>query len=177
MALTAGHCWHGTTSGTITSGSAGFFGTLTGQNALFNGTTADARLVETANATTFNWVYWADTLKDRVVGGAHAAYGDIQVGDTVCIRAYVLQPAPCGPVTAVNFSYSFTTPCSCVIHRGVVANYDRAPGNSGGAITSASGFTGVGVHSASDGTGVNGGIFSHVAEVRARLNVTVSTTP
>ncbi len=55
MALTAGHCFYGYSSGTVTSGAT--FGTLTTQSAYGPGSSADARLVETVNSTTYNWLY------------------------------------------------------------------------------------------------------------------------
>lgn len=169
MALTSGHCWFGFTSGTVNSGAAGFFGTLTGQNALEEGSPADARLIETANASSENWVYYAESLREREVGQAHQLYTDAALGDMVCVRAYVLQADPCGTVQSVHV-VDYVTACDCFVNTQILANYDSAGGNSGGAVISPSGYTAVGVHRGA------GSVFTHIALAEQELNVTVSTS-
>lgn len=172
MALTAGHCWYGSTSGSRYGGSAGFFGTLTSQNSLYQGSEADARLVETANASTYNWLYHSPSNTQQVVGQGKTYY-TTPVGTLLCIYAYVLQSGNCGSVEYIEFDYSSST-CGCTIYNAMLADYASVDGNSGGAVGSTGGYTAVGVHS---GRSAGLGRFSHIEKVLYWLNVSLSVSP
>lgn len=170
MALTAGHCWWGSDFGNRYSG--GFYGNLTTQNVYGPGSSADARLVETENATTNNWLYHSESNKGRVVGQRHLL-PDTEFGDIVCLYAYPEQDLNCGSVEQLRMNaYSMT--CECMLADQYFSFYESADINSGGAIGSQNGYTAIGIHG-----GRNGGFarWTHIYFALAGLNVTLSTSP
>jgi V8-like Glu-specific endopeptidase len=170
--LTAGHCWSTATSGSRYSGSAGFFGSLTSDNAYYGGSQADARLIQTSDSTTNNWIFVNDQTAHATVGQKHA-YSTTGVGTFVCLHAYVEQGGKCGPVTYINYNYSSDT-CSCMLYNAMIADYNSVPGNSGGPVSSSSGYTAVGLHSGPVG---DQGRFTHIQKAEQWLGVTVMTSP
>jgi len=159
--LTAGHCFQGDTSSALHSGSAGLFGYLTSESWYFHNSMADARLVSTADSTTYNWIYTTSN-QAQPVSGDHVA-AQTAVGTFVCLYAYVLQPGNCGTVSLREVSSS-RSDCGCTLRLQFYATYAREGGNSGGPISSQTGATAVGIHSGatSDGTA----IFSHIQYVQ-----------
>lgn len=155
--ITAGHCFRGNTSSALHSGSAGLFGYLTTRTWYYQGSRADARLISTADSTTNNWIYTRATQQQTVTGKHSAA--QTMVGTFVCVYAYVLQNGNCGNVTVREVDSS-RADCNCTLRLQFHANYAREGGNSGGAVSSQTGATAVGIHSAATAGGA--AVFSHV---------------
>lgn len=104
MVLTAGHCWYGSTVGTRYSGSAGQFGSLTSYNALYGGTQADARLLQTGDSTTNNWIFVNNSTAHASVTQKHS-YAATKQGTFVCSHSYIEQSNKCGVVSYLAYDY------------------------------------------------------------------------
>ncbi len=144
-ALTAGHCWWGTNSGTVASGSA-TYGSLTGTNALTNGTHADMRFISIPSNSQ-PWLYQNASNKARVVTGSSLG----SVGAVACLFGRNSENARCGTISSTNASHTSNT-CSCVVYGQSAASYSSAGGDSGGAVASSStGNVARGVHSGTFG--------------------------
>ncbi|MFF4268234.1 S1 family peptidase [Streptomyces virginiae] len=144
-ALTAGHCWWGTNSGSVASGSA-TYGSLTGTNALTNGTHADMRFISIPSGGQ-PWLYQNAANKARVVTGSSLG----SVGSTACLFGRNSENARCGTISSTNASHTSST-CGCVVYGQSAASYSSAGGDSGGAVASSStGNVARGVHSGSFG--------------------------
>lgn len=170
MALTAGHCWYGYNSGTVygsPTNSGASFGSLNSSNALYQGSTADARVVDTPNSTTQPWIYWVGGT-EWVIRGKRDRL-EISEGDRVCLRAYVQQSPMCANVSYVDSTFRVEA-CSCDVQDFMFAPYGRTGGNSGGPVVTDDGRVALGIHS-----GTNGGLgrFSPVSEAESRLGVSV----
>ena len=172
---TAGHCWDELTSLRLVSGSAGTFGYLNSNVSWRNDPTpeSDARAVATLDAETFNWVYRSDTPQG-VIGQGHT-YAAADAGTPVCLWASLLVADNCGTIQS-NFYSKYYPPSQTTIPTFVIMNPDAncVPGNSGGAVTSVSGFTGVGMISFKDNDRCG---FSHIHYIQNDLNASLSTSP
>jgi hypothetical protein len=85
----------------------------------------------------------------------------------------VLPSKNCGTIKETHFTYTSPT-CNCTIHKAMLADYDRFGGNSGGAVSSESGFTAVGLHSGANGAYAR---FSHIVEALDRTGTNLMTAP
>lgn len=144
-AVTAGHCWRGTNSGAVASGS-GTYGSLTGTNALNNGTHADMRYISIPSDSRA-WLYQNNSNKARVVTGS--ALGS--VGSTSCLFGRNSATPRCGTISSTNASHTSST-CNCVVYGQSAASYASSGGDSGGAVASNStGNVARGVHAGTYG--------------------------
>jgi hypothetical protein len=130
-AVTAGHCAYGRTSGTVKSGRA-VYGSLTGNNALKNGSHADMRYIKISGDAK-PWLYQNNANKARVV--KKQALGT--VGATSCLFGRNSANPRCGKITSTNASHKDET-CgnNCVIRGQSAATFASKPGDSGGAVAS-----------------------------------------
>lgn len=163
---TAGHCWYGVTSGTVTSGTQ-TFGSLNSVNALVTNTFCDCRLVSTGGASTPNRVYFSNA-SPYVAITSKRTYS--AVGDSVRLLGRNTQSS--GTVAYVEYTYSSGT-CSCTVNGGTLASYSQVSGDSGGAITSTGGSVGVGLHS---GGSAGYGRYFEVVNIQNWLSATVATS-
>lgn len=164
---TAGHCWYGSTSGTVTSGTQSY-GSLNAVNALVNNTFCDCRLVSTtAGAATDNRVYYSDASKYLAVTGKRS-YSS--AGDTVRVLGRSTQNS--GTVQYTGYQYWGST-CNCAVNGAVLATYASTGGDSGGAVTSTGGSVAVGLHS---GRSSDLGRYFEVAQIEYAMNGSVLTS-
>ncbi|MFH9824564.1 MULTISPECIES: chymotrypsin family serine protease [Streptomyces] len=148
-AVTAGHCDWGRNSGAVKSGGAAY-GSLTGTNALKNGSHADMRYIKIASNAK-PWLYQNNSSKARVV--RNAALGS--VGATSCLFGRNSATPRCGTLTSTNASHRSST-CNCVVYGQSVATFSAAPGDSGGAVASSTvGSTARGILSGRYGAGMH----------------------
>ncbi|MGQ0466254.1 MAG: hypothetical protein ACT4QG_13130 [Sporichthyaceae bacterium] len=146
--LTAGHCWWGSNSGTVTSGSAGTFGHKTSLNALSPGTHADMRYLAAGDPRA--WLYEDNTDRQRVVTGSNLG----AVGLTACLYARSSATPRCGTIKSTNASHKSST-TGFTVYGQSSATYGSSSGDSGGAVASGTvGNIARGVHVASPGGGV-----------------------
>lgn len=145
-ALTAGHCWPNSTSGTGTSGTAGNFGTLNAINVWENGSHADLRLIRTTASR--GWLYANASQKARVVNGVSLPFVD----GASCLYGRNLEGGRCGVINSTNVSCSYDG--GIVIYGLSRARGDQSGGDSGGAVgvSSGSGTKAQGVAACSSST-------------------------
>jgi hypothetical protein len=144
-AVTAGHCWLGTNSGAVKSGS-GTYGSLTGTNALKAGTHADMRFISIPSNSKA-WLYQNAANKARVVKKSSLG----SVGSTSCLFGRNSENPRCGTISSTNASHTSST-CNCVVYGQSAASYSSAGGDSGGAVASSTkGDVARGVHAGSYG--------------------------
>ncbi len=143
--VTSGHCWFGSTTGSVTSGSAGTFGSKTSLNALSNGTHADMRYLSVSDGPA--WLYEDNTDKQRVVTGSSLG----AVGLTACLYGRNSSTPRCGTIKSTNTSHKSST-TGYMIYGQSSATYSSAFGDSGGAVASGTvGNIARGVHSGTFG--------------------------
>lgn len=142
--MTAGHCWYGQNSGTITSGGQSF-GSLNSTNFLYHNSWCDCRLIATGSATTLGYFYRADFDKYQDISSAP---NTVEVGDQV--KLYGQYNQSLSSVSQLDYTYTSST-CSCTIMNSALAGYVDQPGDSGGTIASATGTSAYGIHSGGSG--------------------------
>lgn len=143
--ITAGHCWYGTNSGTVSS--SGTYGSLTSTNALYGGSHADMRYISVSDSRP--WLYQSSSVPARTVTGSSLG----SVGSTSCLFGRNSASARCGTISSTNASH-YSGTCGCTIYVQSVASYSSAGGDSGGAVASSStGNIARGVHSGTFGGG------------------------
>lgn len=148
-AVTAGHCWFGTNSGAVLSGSS-TYGSLTSTNALTNGTHADMRWISIPNGA-MPWIYASDSAKQNVVKNQSLG----SVGASACLLGRNNPSPRCGTITSTNSSHVSST-TGYVVYGQSRASFAAAGGDSGGAVASSStGITARGIVSNGGGGGVN----------------------
>lgn len=162
---TAGHCWYGSNSGLVASGTQ-TFGSLNGSNWLFSGSHCDCRLV-TTSGTTPNRLYRNNADKYQPVT-SKTAYS--QVGDYV--RLYGRNTQSTGQVTYLEYTYISPT-CGCQLSQATLASYSSAPGDSGAAIASTGGSIAKGIHSGRSGDEAR---FFEIWVVESQMGVTIRTS-
>lgn len=177
---TAGHCWSNetnnssTTTGFINSGTAGTFGTLNSRVSFLRDSTpeSDSRLIDTTDSSSSN-VVWS-TAAQKAITVRHT-YPAADNGTPVCLWGYMLPADNCGTIDTNNYSVWYPW-SDTFIPTFVHMNADMTCGDglSGGAYTSTSGSTGVGVHAGFHGGGC---FFSHIHYVENDLGATLSLTP
>ncbi|MFE7276071.1 hypothetical protein [Streptomyces sp. NPDC057623] len=144
-AVTAGHCWRGTNSGAVKSGS-GTYGSLTSTNALKAGTHADMRFISIPSNSKA-WLYQNASNKARVV--KKSSLGSI--GSTSCLFGRNSEKPRCGTISSTNASHTSST-CNCVVYGQSAASYSSDGGDSGGAVASSTkGDVARGVHAGAYG--------------------------
>lgn len=166
VATSAGHCWYGTTLGTVTSGGQSF-GSLNSTTAYYSNGWCDCRLLNTTSGVTVgDAVYFSDATPYAAFSGKRSYSA---VGDTVRLLGQYTQQN--GRVEYINYVYNGPT-CGCRMQGGVLATCTSIDGDSGGAVTSTGGTIAVGVHS---GNSAGLGRFHEVRNIETYLGVTVLT--
>lgn len=125
-ALTAGHCWADRNSGTVTSGTAGAYGTLNSVNTYQNGSHADLRLIRTTSSRA--WIYRSSATKAQTVTGISLPFVD----GTACLYGRNSEAVRCGTITSTNTSCSSG---GVTIYGLVRSSTNMRGGDSGGAVS------------------------------------------
>jgi len=165
--ITAGHCWFGTNSGEIETGTgAQNFGFLSNENALEHNSVCDCRIISTTNSSTRNRYYRTNNNRNRKVTSVDFA----DVGDFV--RLFGANTQSTGTVTRSLYDYWGST-CGCIVRGSTIANYAEDFGDSGAPVTMQGFQVAAGIHS---GSSLGQSRFFRMANVLTELNVTVLTT-
>lgn len=139
--LTAGHCWHGTTSGAVTTVGGDAVANLTATTALTNGSHADLRILSVNDSRP--WNYRNDSEKSRVVTGVSNGYVD----GPACLFGRNNASPRCGVIVTTNTSCKPIGSVNITVYGLMQADYSSSGGDSGGAVaTSGIGSVARGVH-------------------------------
>lgn len=133
-AVTAGHCWFGTNSGSVLSGTP-TYGSLTSTNALTNGTHADMRWIAIPSGAQ-PWIYSTNSAMQNVVRGQ--ALGT--VGSSVCQFGRNSASPRCGTITSTNSSH-VSSVTGYTVYGQSKGTFAAAGGDSGGAVSSSTAGT------------------------------------
>lgn len=161
---TAGHCWYGTNSGSVTSGSQSF-GSLNSSNYLFPNSYCDCRLITASNVQ--NRLYFSDYSRNTAVTSKRT-YSN--VGDSVRLSGRATQST--GTVQVIDYDYNSPT-CNCIVQGSVLASYASTGGDSGGAVSSTGGSIAVGMHS---GTSAGYSRYFEVVNIEAQMGAGILTS-
>lgn len=163
-AVTAGHCWYGWLSGSVTSGGQSF-GTLNSDNAYFHGSFCDCRLVPTTAGVTAGARVYFSTASPYLAITSKIGLGNL--GDSVRLSGQYTQSS--GTISYVDYAY-IGEACGCELIGSALATYGSTGGDSGGSITSTNGVVAKGIHSGNSG---GYGRFFEVTRIQDALDVTV----